>query len=326
VILLWGLMADAPTAEVRRALTRLGHPPWFLDQRATVAARVELRVGSQLTATVDAGDGPVALGGVTAAYLRPYDPRDLPAVQRSGAGSPLFERAVRSLELLLSWGDLADALIVNRPSMMASNCSKPFQSLELRAFGFSVPDTLITTDPEAVLEFRARHRHVVYKSISGVRSVVTELTDSHLARLGDVCWCPTQFQQRIPGADYRVHVVGGQVFATEILSEAVDYRYAGRQQCTATIRATTLDDEMARRCVDVSRAMGLPLSGVDLRRTPDGEWYCFEVNPSPGFTYFQAATGQPIGEAVARLLIEGAARAPGTDHWAGPRPKLAPTP
>jgi hypothetical protein len=30
--------------------------------------------------------------------------------------------------------------------------------------------------------------------------------------------------------------------------------------------------------------------------------YFFEVNPSPGFTYFEDVTGQPIAAAVARLL------------------------
>jgi len=48
--------------------------------------------------------------------------------------------------------------------------------------------------------------------------------------------------------------------------------------------------------------MGLPVAGIDLRCTPDGIWYCFEVNPSPGFTYFQDETNQPIAEAIARLL------------------------
>jgi len=45
------------------------------------------------------------------------------------------------------------------------------------------------------------------------------------------------------------------------------------------------------------------VAGVDLRCTPDGRWYCFEVNPSPGFTYFQQKTDQAIDEAIARLLM-----------------------
>ena len=50
------------------------------------------------------------------------------------------------------------------------------------------------------------------------------------------------------------------------------------------------------------------MQAVHARRTPADEWYCFEVNPSPGFTYFQAATQQPIAEAIADLLIAGAMR------------------
>lgn len=41
------------------------------------------------------------------------------------------------------------------------------------------------------------------------------------------------------------------------------------------------------------------IAGIDLRRTHDGTWYCFEVNSSPGFSDFEEATGQPIAEAVA---------------------------
>jgi hypothetical protein len=52
--------------------------------------------------------------------------------------------------------------------------------------------------------------------------------------------------------------------------------------------------------------MDLPLAGIDLRRSRvDGEWYCFEVNPSPGFSYYEEATGLPIGAAIARLLMAG---------------------
>ena len=53
----------------------------------------------------------------------------------------------------------------------------------------------------------------------------------------------------------------------------------------------------------MAAGMGLHLAGIDLRQTPRGEWYCLEVNPSPGFTYYEAVTGQPIAAAVAELLV-----------------------
>jgi ribosomal protein S6-L-glutamate ligase RimK-like protein len=55
------------------------------------------------------------------------------------------------------------------------------------------------------------------------------------------------------------------------------------------------------RCRAVTAAMGFVIAGVDLR-CENGTCYCFEVNPSPGFMYYQEQTGQPIDEAIARLL------------------------
>jgi glutathione synthase/RimK-type ligase-like ATP-grasp enzyme len=56
----------------------------------------------------------------------------------------------------------------------------------------------------------------------------------------------------------------------------------------------------------LAAAMNLHVAGIDLRCGQfDSEWYCFEVNPSPGFIYYEDATGLPIGSAIARLLIRG---------------------
>jgi glutathione synthase/RimK-type ligase-like ATP-grasp enzyme len=52
----------------------------------------------------------------------------------------------------------------------------------------------------------------------------------------------------------------------------------------------------------MAAGMRLAVAGIDLRRTPDDRWVCFEVNPSPAFVYYELATGQPIAHAVAHLL------------------------
>jgi hypothetical protein len=65
--------------------------------------------------------------------------------------------------------------------------------------------------------------------------------------------------------------------------------------------------DVASRCVRLARGLGLPLAGVDLRRTPAGEWVCFEVNPSPAFTFYASRTGQKIAAAIAALLLRPAA-------------------
>ena len=177
--------------------------------------------------------------------------------------------------------------------------------MRIRSFGFATPDTLITTDADAAKAFWAEHGTVIYKSISGVRSIVARLGETHLPRMDDLAWCPTQFQQYVPGDDYRVHVVGEEVFACRIRCAADDYRYASRQDLPVSIEACELPSECAERCRRLASSMDLALAGVDLRLTPDGRWFCFEVNPSPAFSYYQNTTGQPIAAAVAHLLMQG---------------------
>lgn len=115
---------------------------------------------------------------------------------------------------------------------------------------------------------------------------------SRLARLGT---CPVYLQRCIPGRNVRVHVVETEVFATEVVSDAIDSRARIRQ-----ITPVILPTEVADRCVAVTHALGLLLAGLDLIHSPQGEWYFLEANTSPGYTFFPAA-GQ-VADAIARLL------------------------
>jgi glutathione synthase/RimK-type ligase-like ATP-grasp enzyme len=185
---------------------------------------------------------------------------------------------------------------------MGSNTSKPYQAQLIAKHGFLVPDTLITNNPVFAREFQSKHNYVIYKSISSVRSIVQKLETKDFERLEQIRWCPTQFQQFVEGTNVRVHVVGEKVFATAIETEATDYRYAHKQGGDAELRAVELDDEVAANCVRLAEALGLAFAGIDLKVTPNDEVFCFEVNPSPGFSYFEANTGQPIAKAVAEYL------------------------
>ena len=301
--LLWGLPGDPTMTAVRRAVAALGVPAVFLDQRQVLDTRVELRVGSGVDGRMS-GDGiDLDLGRVGAAYLRPHDGTRVPAVRDAAPGSPRWRHARYVDDTLTAWADMTPALVISRPSASASNGSKPAQLREIAACGFAVPETLVTNDPAAVASFLDRHDEVVYKSTSAVRSRVRRLDPGDALRLDAVVACPTQFQRRVPGTDVRVHVVGAEVFATRIISDADDYRYAVRQGLPrAELHSTDLPDDVAERCRRLASRLGLPVAGVDLRVTPDGDWFCFEVNPSPAFSYYEAGTGQPIAAAVAGLI------------------------
>jgi hypothetical protein len=296
MILLAGIASEPPLTLAIAAAERRGLAHRVLHQRDTGSAGITLEIdGDRSRGVIELRDGPLALEEVTGVYHRLTDPNALPEARRDPEGA---RRARAAHAILMDWLETTPALVLNRAGPSAGNASKPAQALQLARLGWTVPATLITSDPEEALAFRARHGRAIFKSASGVRSIVTEFTAANAARLWRLRVLPTQFQALVEGIDVRVHVVGDRVFPTEAASHAIDYRYAGRTGPAARLRATTLPDDVAARCRATARALGLPLCGIDLRRRPDGEHVCFEVNPSPAYSWYEEETGQPIADAI----------------------------
>jgi glutathione synthase/RimK-type ligase-like ATP-grasp enzyme len=303
MILLWGVPTDPPIAAIERILRRERAPYSFLDQRAFLDTEVSLRCDSAIAGTLRVGDDELQLEEVTAVYARPYEFEQIKETAGLDPQSPEFRHAFALQTAVTLWLDLTPALVLNRPREMSLNFSKPYQASIIARSGFAIPDTLLTTDPAAVGRFREKHGSIIYKSVSAARTQVSQLTSADEQRLASVTWCPTQFQQRITGTELRVHVIKDELFACEIVSEADDYRYGALSGHSLDIRPYDLPQECANRCRAVCAAMNFIIGGIDLR-SQNGTWYCFEVNPSPGFMYYQKSTGQPIDEAIARLLME----------------------
>ena len=304
MILLCGIPSETPMALVRQALDQSGTQYALLHQRKFSSMRISMEIlGGQPGGKLQLNGDSYSLCDFTGVFSRLMDYRFLPELKDTPEDSPQRNFCRNLFDTLTRWAEITPARVVNRVAPMGSNFSKPFQAQLIARFGFEVPETLITNDPELVREFRARHGRVIYKSISGVRSIVQTLTDDDMDRLENIRWCPTQFQAFVDGTNVRVHTVGQKVFATAISTEATDYRYAYRQSGDhAELRPVELSDELAEMCVNLAAGLGLAFAGIDLKITPDNHVYCFEVNPSPAFSYYESNTGQPISSAVAEYL------------------------
>jgi glutathione synthase/RimK-type ligase-like ATP-grasp enzyme len=306
LILVCGVLGDAMIELMCARLNRMGFEYLFLDElRFPGEFNVNWSIsGKGVAGYVSSPSRRVNLEDITGIYVRYVQYRN--PMKRDGISDREEELIKAEYEAsLMHLVDAMPSVVVNRVRASISNDSKVFQQQLLSSFGFLTPRTLVTTAPEQVVAFYERCRkRVIYKSLSGVRSIVRRLEDKDLPRLELVRNCPTQFQEIVDGVDIRVHIVGEEVFATELISDASDYRYAN----SLTARAIDLPPEVASACVRLTRSSGLMLSGIDLRRTADDQYYCFEMNPSPGFIFYERSTEQPISEAVARLLHGGAKR------------------
>ena len=300
MIVIFGREDDPPIALVLEALQERDLPYRFVDLRALDRDGLQLDVGAAgLTGCLYTAGQTLSLESINSVYARPLSPgrqwQDPMAAQRANLGFDTF----------VAWLDVAPALVVNRPCAMNSNNSKPMQTQWIGEAGFAVPETLITSCADEARAFWRAHGRVIFKSISGVRSIVHELDEASAARLALMHDLPVQFQAYVPGVDLRVHVVGTRCFAAEIHSNATDYRYARGGEQTR-LQTHHLPADVARRCVDLAQALDLPLAGIDLRQRPDGQYLCFEVNPMPAYSYYESNTGLPISLALADLLASAA--------------------
>lgn len=284
-VLAWGLGGDPPFDAVVAALARRRVPTLVADQACRAPWRIEdaafaapaLRIGGAVH----------SLGDIGAAFVRPL-------------------RELTAPECALADGlESTAALVMNRLRAAGSNDSKPYQAARIAAAGFETPPTIATTDPQEARRFLALHPRAICKSLSAHRSIVRRIDEASLERLSAVANCPTQFQEFIEGEDYRAHVIGPRVVTTRIECDADDYRYAAPDGRPPRLVAASLPVEIEERCVALTRRLGLALSGIDLRRARDGRWYCFEVNPSPAFTYYEAGSAYSIAELIVDALIAG---------------------
>ncbi|MBS0155131.1 MAG: hypothetical protein JSS38_11085 [Nitrospira sp.] len=247
-------------------------------------------------------DWKLDLNEITGVYIRYLGPegRTAPLDIAPDALAAMYAEYDSGLMVLLE--DLS-CPVVNRLGGGMSNNSKVYQALMVRQCGLLTPPTLVTNDPEAARHFYEDCQgEVIYKSLSGIRSIVQRLEPEQFVRLSLLRNGPAQFQSFIPGENVRVHTVGDQLFATRIHSKAVDYRYASREGSKIEMEATTLPPAIAESCMKIARELDLLLTGIDLKVTPDGDYYCFEINPCPGFLYYEQNTYQPISTALVDLL------------------------
>jgi glutathione synthase/RimK-type ligase-like ATP-grasp enzyme len=294
------------------ALARRGAEPVVLDLG-------ELPRRGRLTLAYGAGeerllllDGQAAidLRRVSAVWWR----RPLPLVAAPGLGPEQAAFAVRQatdafMGLLASLAP--SALLVNEPWRGQVAGQKTLQLAAAPRAGLRLPETLVTSDPAAARAFLARFAEgaVVHKAVHATPAdgrLTRRVGPEELANLEALRLAPVILQERVPGVDVRVTVVGERLFAAEIdaraTSAADDYR--GRE-AECRIEPCQLPPEVEGPLRALVRELGLRYAAADLRRRDDGAWFFLELNPAGQWGFVEDRTGQPITEALAALLAGG---------------------
>jgi glutathione synthase/RimK-type ligase-like ATP-grasp enzyme len=195
--------------------------------------------------------------------------------------------------------------VINRPAKAYSNYSKPYQLGLLAQAGFDVPRTLVTNVPEQALCFHDElGGRVIFKGVSNVMSFAQVWKSEHFERVNLLPNSPTQFQEFVSGADYRVHVIGRRAFVTRLAAANEDYRrsaLADHEEILA--EPAELPADVVERCIRFTEGLGLIVGGIDFKESDDGRLVALELNPYPQFTFYEGRSGQPITRSVVDYLV-----------------------
>lgn len=198
---------------------------------------------------------------------------------------------------LHGWLTQIPGTVVNRPGHHAHNAYKAFHSVWLARYGLRFPPTIYTTDVDVLHRFVAAGP-TVSKAISGERVNTAVTLKSDLDRY-DPDSGPISLQRQIFGDDLRVHVVGDTLFPERISSSEVDYRTADAVTFEDVVE---LPPNLRQTIVKATKDMGLIFCGWDFKIDAQGQYWCLEANPMPGYDSYDRRKGGLITQSLVQVL------------------------
>lgn len=278
-----------------------------LPDHATLSIAYEER-GRPNIDYVRTGDRTYPLQEVTAVWWRRPQAPDLSSV--TDPRISLFT-ANEWNEAINGLWQLLDVPWMNDPTRDDPASRKAWQLKLAAEVGLKVPRTLITSDPLRARRFAddAGPAGLVYKTFSCTHDIWREtrrLRTEDMARLDAVRTAPVIFQEFIPAeCDLRITAVGRRLFPAAIRTVAgdrlVDFRMS---VADAVLAEEEIPGPVADRLLSLLDRLGLVYGAIDMRRTPQGEYYFFEVNTAGEFLFVEDRTGQPISHAIASWLAQ----------------------
>ncbi|MGA2261835.1 MAG: hypothetical protein ABSH28_10395, partial [Acidobacteriota bacterium] len=192
---------------------------------------------------------------------------------------------------------------------------KPFQLSLAAGFGLEIPKTVVTNEPQVILESYAEFGRMIVKATrSGhltrageeFAMFTSEVLERHLEEVNRAKLSPAIYQALIPKRhDIRVTIVGQQVFAVAIESQSdpsamIDWRQTQNSQLPH--HRITLPADIASKLLLLMDSMRLAFGAVDMIETPDGEYVFLEINPNGQWLWLDDMLDCGISDAVATWL------------------------
>ncbi|MBU2472784.1 hypothetical protein KKE74_02005 [Patescibacteria group bacterium] len=247
-------------------------------------------------------------------YLKPHLPRKLlefkPEEYRHFIHKQFYEmrQAIWSLFYDKKW--------IDNPWAIYKAENKIYQ-LNIASKYFTVPDTLITSDPVKVKDFYNRNDgKIIVKTLALAPMIdkviyTNRVTEELIENIDSLKMSPSIFQVEVYPKAYelRIVVVDSQIFAVKIDSQedeqtALDWRRKPKiDDYEVKIKQTDLPDHISDQIYRFMNILGLRFGCIDMAVTSSGKYIFFEINPNGQWYFIQANTGAQIAKSIAKMLV-----------------------
>ncbi|MEW5857533.1 MAG: MvdC/MvdD family ATP grasp protein [Cyanobacteriota bacterium] len=298
-ILVLGNPEDVHAAHIKDALKKAGATVDYLDTRLfPTQLRISWQPDTQVGYLIFPEGRKLNLHGIKSVFWRNFSGVEIPSLKDSYQQYIAQRDAMSALRSLIQ---ACPARWVNSWQAYQFHQEKPLQLSKVKQIGVTIPATVITNDPEQVIEFAQSREKVIFKPVYG-GAHTQFVTETHLEpkRLKlALSISPVTLQDYIPGTNIRSYVIGDSVYTAEIRSNALDFR----EDSQAELISVELPKFVQQQCLAITQALMLEWTAIDWRLKPTGEYVFLEANPSPMFLHFEQQTGFPITQELIHLLM-----------------------
>ncbi len=299
-ILILGNSQDIHAAQIHRALTETGCQVHYLDsalfpQKLSLSWQPDNQQGELIFANGER----VNLAEIHSVFWRTFSGVKIPSLNETYQQNLALNDSMSALRTLMQGTKIR---WINSWQAYQFHKEKPLQLSKVKQSGVKIPDTLITNNPDAVIQFSQRHNQAIFKPVyGGAHTKLIRQEELDLERISlALRISPITLQEYISGTNIRSYVIGKSVYSAEIRSPSLDFR-DDRQ---AQLIPVKIPDTIEKQCLKIAQALWLEWTAIDWRLTPEGEYVFLEANPSPMFIHFENQTNYPITDKLVQLLQE----------------------
>ena len=224
-----------------------------------------------------------------------------------------------------------------KPRVSRAAQNKPWQLAVAADVGFQLPETCITNDPDAFLDFYgSREGRVISKPVADQMPyragepvpLYTQVVERRQAvNAANIRHAPVMFQAYVPKrCELRVTVVGDRIFTASIDSQASrsttdDWRHYDDDRVTYAPYRLPVDVE--EKCFELVRRFDLTYGAIDLVLTPDDQYVFLGNQPERPMGLRRRPSGPSDRRCHRRRVDEARAVRPGRTWRRRLRPRLA---